>query len=98
MLQIDHILLFEDNVSPHRDYQYGGRAIVTINLKIVDTLNGEVIYQAADSVGVNLEDPRKYGYAGHNELPPAWIDGLRRGCLGSLKHELSYAMGGYSLG
>ena len=59
MLQIDHILLFEEKISPHRDYQYGGRGSVTINLKIVNTLNGEVLYQSGCSLGINTKDPIK---------------------------------------
>ena len=98
MLQIDHILLFEEKVSPHRDYEYGGRATVTINLKIVDTLNGEVIYQTVHSIGVNYKDPRKYGFTGVMEMPTYRVNDLRNGCFQSLSHELSYAMGRYFMG
>jgi hypothetical protein len=94
MLQIDHTLLFEEKISLHRDYQYGGRASVTINLKIVNTLNGEVIYQTNNSIGVNFKDPRNYGYRDIIELPTNQVNTLRMFCFIGLKHELSYAMGG----
>ena len=37
MLQIDHIILFEEKISPHEDYKYGGPAYDQINLKIMNS-------------------------------------------------------------
>jgi hypothetical protein len=98
MLQIDTILLFEEKISPYRDYQYGGRASVTINLKLVNTLNGEVLYQTNSTMGALFQDPRRYGYSSMNELPTNAFDALRRGSLWGLTMELSYAMGWASIG
>lgn len=98
MLQIDHILLFQKKISIHRDYQYGGRGSVTINLKILNTLNGEVLYQSAYSYGFNAKDPRDYGYSMGLELRTHLVNDLFSKCLLSLTRELSYAMGKYVVG
>jgi len=99
MLQIDHILLFEEKVSPHRDYQFGGKGFVTINLKIVNTLNGEVLFQSFGSIGLLMKDPRGYGYRkGNTEMPTNVVRSLRSACLYGMVYELSYAMGDFTVG
>jgi hypothetical protein len=98
MLQIDHIVLFEEKLSPYRDYQYGGRKSLTINLKILNTLNGEVVYQATHSFGGNMPDPRIFGYPSINKMSTFELELLHEACFVILSHELSYAMGNYILG
>ncbi len=86
MFQIDHVLLFDVEMAPHSAYRFGGRFYAVINLKIVNTLNGEILFQASRNVGITYDDPRKYGYTQINELNfPEPIDG---GAFNSLAHEL----------
>ena len=97
-LQIDHVLLFEDKTSPHKDYEHGGRASVMVSLKIVSTLSGEVIYQTSYGTGITVGDPKKSGYRSISELPTPEFDHLRRECFTGILHELRYAIGNCSIG
>jgi hypothetical protein len=68
MFQIDHVLLFDVEMAPHSAYRFGGRYYALVNLKIVNTLNGEVLFQTSRNFGITCDDPRKYGYPQINEL------------------------------
>lgn len=101
MFQIDHILIFEEKVSPPEEYIYGGKADVRINLKIINTLNGEILYQAGNKHGMFVPDPREINLHLKGRTT-SFIEFLRNRCLRSILHELSYAMGdsdaGFNLG
>ncbi|MBC8178647.1 MAG: PDZ domain-containing protein [Deltaproteobacteria bacterium] len=45
LIQVDHVLYFDAKTTPYANYKYGGRLSVQIALKIVDTRNGNIIYQ-----------------------------------------------------
>ena len=68
MFQIDHVLLFDVEMAPHSAYRFGGKYYAIVNLKIVNTLNGEILFQASRNVGITYDDPHKYGYTQINEL------------------------------
>ena len=97
MLQIDHILLFNEKISPYKDYVYGGRCAVTIDLKIASILTGEVVYQSMQSFG-GYYDIKKAGADHMFELPTSTIGTLRAFCLAYLSYELIYAIGGWEAG
>ena len=95
MFQIDHVLLFDVEMAPYSAYRFGGRYYAVINLKIVNTLNGEILFQASRNVGITCDDPRKYGYTQMLELNdprPA------HAAFNTLAHELRYALGDVSMG
>ncbi len=96
MLQIDHLVLFDVESAPWADYRFGGRNYALINLKIIDTKNGEVLFQTSRNIGARMEDPRKYGYTQINQsdAPREW----RAAAYTSLIHEMRYALGDVSLG
>ncbi len=95
MFQIDHLLLFDVEVAPYSAYRFGGKNYALINLKIVNTTNGEVLFQTSRNVGVRYDDPRKYGYPQISELD---TPGLRYGAFLGLLYELRYALGDVSFG
>ena len=98
MLQIDHVILFEDKISPHRDYIYGGRAYNQIYLKIINTLNGEIIFQTASGVGMIYKDPRPYGYSSIDELSTSSMNQIRYGNFNCIAFELMYILGSVKIG
>lgn len=93
MLQVSHILLFDEKISPHRDYIYGGRAENKINLKILNTLTGEIIFQASSNFGALYTDPRKYGYGYLQELPTSEANKFRIINAYIIGFKLGYALG-----
>ncbi len=95
MLQIDHLLLFDIETAPHGAYRFGGRYYALMNLKIVNTLNGEVLFQTSRNVGVTYDDPRKYGYT---QINVSDSRGLVRAAFFSLSHELGYVLGDVHMG
>ena len=97
-LQIDHILLFEEKLSPLKDYMVGGKADEEISLKIIDTLNGEVIFQAMSIFGITFKDPRPYGYGYFRPLTQQNINFLRNISYIAIAFQLNYALGKVSTG
>jgi hypothetical protein len=95
MFQIDHLLLFDVEMAPYSAYRFGGRDYALISLKIVNTMDGEVLFQASRNIGMRIDDPRKYGYTGNNEMD---VPGLRYAAFASLAYELRYALGDVALG
>lgn len=93
MLQIDHVILFDDKISPYRDYIYGGRAYNQIYLKIINTLNGEIIFQTSSNVGMIYKDPRPYGYSSIEELSTSSMNQIRDVNLNNLAFQLVYIFG-----
>jgi len=98
MLQIDHLVSFEERISPYRDYEYGGRSFVRINLKILNVLGGEIIYQTSREFGLIGKDPRNYGYAHNPEMATSVTNAMRKYCLFLISHELDYSLGKSQLG
>jgi predicted metalloprotease with PDZ domain len=82
--------LFDVETAPHSAYRIGGRKYVVVNIKIVNTRNGEVLFQASSNFGVVYNDPRKYGY---REISDGHAPTLTRGAYFVLSHQLAYAMG-----
>lgn len=95
MFQVDHILIFEEKLSPHGNYRFGGRAYDQINLKIVNTKSGVIIFQSTKNLGVKFKDPRPYGYTHIDEVAEVDIRGLS---LVSILAELSYSLGSFKIG
>ena len=95
MFQIDHVLLFDVEMAPYSAYRFGGKYYALVSLKIVNTLNGEVLFQASRNVGITYDDPHKYGYTQINELD---FPEPRRGAFNTLAHELGYALGAVPMG
>lgn len=99
LLQVDHILFFEEYISPYKDYIYGGRAYEKLNIKIVNTRNGEVILQHSSSWGVKLNDPRSFGYSIQREITTTNIDYFRGANMWCNSGAyLAYAFGDFSVG
>ena len=98
MFQVDHVLIFKETVSPHTDYIVGGRAAVGINVKMINTITGEVIYQSAHSFGITYPDPRPYGYAYRNPLEGATRSHLLGLCFELFLFDFTYALGSVNIG
>jgi hypothetical protein len=94
-LQIDHILLFNAKISPHQDYQYGGRWIAQIGLKIINARSGKLIFETIKSWGSDHPDPRRYGFSQVDAIPGDQMESV---CFGLLRFELHYALGNTDLG
>jgi hypothetical protein len=90
MLQVDHLLLFDVKTSPHQNYIYGGRFEVRINLKIINTVSGEIVFQTSKSWGAHFPDP-KPTYSHWAPVPS--IDRARAACFVMVQFELRYALG-----
>lgn len=97
MLQVDHIILFDAKTSPHQDYMYGGRFEARINLKMINTISGEIVFQTSKTLGANYPDPRPT-YTHWNPLPSSIIRKVRDACLFMTLFELRYALGEVSTG
>jgi hypothetical protein len=95
MLQIDHLIMFDIETAPHKVYRLGGRNYAVMSLKIVNTLNGEILFHGSRDFGVRFDDPRKYGYTHINEQDSRDLVSV---AFLSLLHELRYALGDVDLG
>ncbi len=95
MFQIDHLLLFDIEMAPYSAYKFGGRDYAVVNLKIVNTVDGEILFQASRNVGALIDDPRKYGYVVNNEQD---APRLRYAAFASLAYELRYAINDVVIG
>ena len=95
MLQVDHILLFDAKISPHQDYEYGGRWTAQISLKIITARSGKIIFETIKSWGSNHPDPRPYGFS---HVDAILSDRMESVCFGLLRFELHYALGNTDLG
>jgi len=98
MLQVDHLILFEEKIAPYRDYIYGGRVYNQINIKIVNTLSGEIIFQASNSFWFIRKDPRSYGYSHLNELSTSDTKLIMNINLTNIIFQLRYALGKTKIG
>jgi hypothetical protein len=94
MLQIDHVLIFNEKHSPHQDYIYGGRYYAQISLKIINTISGEIIFQTVKRWGIFYPDPRPT-FSSINAEPSE--NGFSR-CTHMVLGELLYAFGGIYIG
>jgi hypothetical protein len=97
LLQVDHILLFDEMRTPYEDYQFGGTFQVRIRLKLIDAGNGETIYQSGKTYGARYPDPRP-NYHGWKPLSDKDINPLRVACMDMFEFELTYALGGVRAG
>lgn len=97
LLQIDHILLFDEMRTPYEDYQFGGTFQVRIRLKIINASNSETIFQSGKTYGARYPDPRP-NYHGWMPLSNTDINPLRAACMDMFEFELSYALGGVRAG
>jgi hypothetical protein len=95
MFQIDHVLLFDVEIAPYSAYKLGGKNYAVINLKIVNTVNGEILFQASHGAQATVDDPHKYGYGYVNETD---LPGVRNAALASLAYELRYALNDAMMG
>ena len=94
MLQVDHIIFFNEKITPHQDYIYGGRCSTQISLKIIDTMSGEVIFQTIKEWGINFPDPRpNFSY-----VSPEPSLRVSNTCMHMIAGELMYAMGEVKIG
>jgi hypothetical protein len=89
MLQIDHVFLFSEKISPRQDYIYGGRCYAQISLKIINTINGEIIFQTIKEWGVYYPDPRPT-FSSVSQQPS---QNISRVCFHMIAGELMYAFG-----
>jgi hypothetical protein len=91
---VDHLVFFDEEVTPHRFYNLGGRQSCTIRLKIINTRDGGITFQTYQTWGVSLPDPRP-AYSFISERPSEQV---RNPCLSLLVNELNYALGLAALG
>jgi hypothetical protein len=89
MLQIDHIVLFDEKISPHQEYYYGGRCYAQINLKIINTISGEIIFQSSKQWGIYFPDPRPT----FSHIGPRPSQEVLNPCERMVLAELLYAFG-----
>lgn len=94
MLQVDYVLIFNEKISPHQEYIYGGTYYSQISLKIINTVSGEIIFQTTKHWAVYYPDPRPT-FAGLS--PKASLDGSTRS-LEMIMCELGYAVGSPVMG
>ena len=87
LTQYHHLLLFDIRVGPYAEYRFGGRAYCTVDLKIIDTKGGEILFQTSSDVGLRSKIP----------LPPASVSSLLFP-LDPVIYELKYALGDVALG
>jgi hypothetical protein len=97
LLQVDHILLFDEMRTAYEDYQFGGTFRVSIRLKIINASNGETIFQSSKTYGARYPDPRP-NYHGWMPLSNKDINPLRTACMDMFEFELTYALGGVRAG
>jgi hypothetical protein len=94
LLQVDHIIYYREKVSPHSDYIIGGRAYVEIEVKIVNPIDGEIIFNVIGNYGGVLPDPRIYGFTHRIEMDDSSKNLLRRLCWEYyIQYPLLYALG-----
>lgn len=91
MLQVDYILFFQETISPLEAYRYGGRFFDQVNLKIFNSINGEVVFQTTREHGVTYSDLRQYGGFSHRD--PNLVKWARAMCIRQIAFELRYALG-----
>lgn len=89
VFRVDHFVLFEEEASSHQDYINGGRHYVRVNMKIVESKTGKIVYQTRKEWGERLPDPRPT-YASISRLAN---DGPRSYVIAMLQFELRYAIG-----
>lgn len=89
LLQVDHVLFFDEKDTPHEEYIYGGRQETQIRLKIVNTRSGQIVFQTVKRWGAYFPDPRptfSHITAQSNQIP-------RNFCISMLDFELAYVLG-----
>ena len=89
---VDALLLFEEELAPYKDYQFGGRFYIRIYIKIIDAGSGRTILKTIKSYGAQYPDPRPR-FKGWAELSNSDINSFRSVCLDMFEFELSYALG-----
>jgi len=92
LIQVDHVLYFEAKTTPYANYKYGGPLSIQIALKIVDTRNGDIIYQLTKIWSMT------YPYMEQNYWGPQPKTELYHALSNLVTFELSNALGGASLG
>jgi len=102
LLQVDHIIYISERISPHSDYKFGGRAYIQLDLKIISSIDGEIVFKATGNFGIYYIDPRPYGYSFRSEIDDSTKNHIRSLCWDKyIKFPLMYALGdaadGYSV-
>ena len=87
LAQVDHVLYFEAKTSPYADYKFGGTLSTRMALKIVDTRNGNIIYQLTKVWSMTYPPSDRFYWT------PQPAADLNHVLSNLVDFELSYALG-----
>jgi PDZ domain-containing secreted protein len=51
MVQVDHVLVFDESIAKHEEYANGGQAYIDFKIQIIRTSDGELVYQDMQRYG-----------------------------------------------
>lgn len=68
ILHVDHVVFYKTIPPAHESYKFGGRVVARIDFKIVDPIDGKIVFSSHSQFVNKVVDPRKYGYAYNTEL------------------------------
>jgi len=90
MLQVDHLLFFDEKITPHNEYLYGGRFDVVISLKIIRPIDGEIVFQTQSNFGAYLPERVQSHW---EKVSREVIKYAELHCMQSIVFTLLYAFG-----